>query len=478
MPDTPPLYHQLAEQLHALIRAGTLRAGERVPSVRRLARQQGVSISTVLQAYARLEASGAIEARPQSGYYVRATRGVLPEPQAEPALPPVRAHSLETSALADAVRIADANPAFLSLAGSQPAAAVFALDRVARALAASARADPGTLGRAREPAGTERLRRAVARRALDWGCRLDHRNLVITTGGTEAVQLALRAVTRPGDMVAVEAPGAERLLQALESLGLRALEIPAHPRSGLALEALELALSEYDVRAVLAMPSVSDPLGATMPDAGKRALVEMLAARSIALIEYNPSGDLAFGASPPRAAKGFDRTEGVLLCGDFSTTLAPGLGVGWIAPGRWGARVRTLKAAAGNGPDAHVESAVAELLLTRARDRELRALRLRFEAEVDAARALIAGSFPPGTRVTRPEGGFLLWVELPEPCDTVELFRRLLAQGIVIAPGPLFSAARRFRNCLRLSVGDLGAPRWRRALTEVGTVARRLLRPM
>lgn len=476
MADARPLYQQLAEQVHALIRAGTLRAGERVPSVRGLSRQQGVSISTVLQAYAQLEAAGAIEARPQSGYYVRATRALLAEPQAEPSLPPVRALSLETSALADAVRAADADPALLSFAGTLPAAAVFPLERVARALAAQARNAPASLGRLRAPAGSERLRRAVARRALDWGCRLDHRDLVITAGGGEALQLALRAVTRPGDMVAVEAPTSAGILQALESLGLRALEIPAHPRTGLALEALEVALSEYDVRAALVMPSVSDPLGATMPDSAKRALVALLAARGIPLIEDNPGGELAFGAVTPRAAKSFDRDEGVMLCGSLCGTLAPGLGVGWIAPGRWGARVRAMKSAAGDGPAAPIEAAAADLLLTRARDRELRALRLRFESNADTARASIADTFPQGTRVTRPDGGFQLWVELPTACDTVELFRQLLGQGIAIAPGPVFSAARRFRNCLRLSVGDLWEARHRRALADIGAGAKRLLR--
>jgi DNA-binding transcriptional MocR family regulator len=290
----------------------------------------------------------------------------------------------------------------------------------------------------------------------------------------EAINLCLRAVTKPGDLVALESPTYYGFLQILQSLGLRALEIPTHPRSGISLEALELALAEHPVKAVLVMPNVSNPIGASMSDASKKRLVELLAARNVPLIEDHIYADLAFGASAPRAAKAFDRGGNVMLCGSFSKTLSPGLKVGWIEPGRWRDRVRMLKFIASGGQNELMELAVAELLESGGYERSLRLLRRRFEAQVDAARGVIAESFPRGTRVTRPAGAYIVWVELPKGCDSVALFEALLERGITVAPGPMFSASQRYRNCIRLSLGQLWSPRHERALREVGRLAREL----
>jgi DNA-binding transcriptional MocR family regulator len=472
-----PLYHQVADQIHELIRAGTLRAGDRVPSVRRLSNQQRVSVSTVLQAYQRLEDIGVIEARPQSGYYVRRMPAAVQEPA--PSRPPRRALKVEVNNLAEAVLAYAADPNVIAFGSACPAPELFPLERVRRVLSSLARRDRDALGRYGLPPGTERLRRAVARRALEWGCRVDHRDLVTTTGCMEAINLCLRAVTRPGDLVALESPTYYGFLQILQSLGLRALEIPTHPRSGISLEALELALAEHPVKAVLVMPNVSNPIGASMSDASKKRLVELLAAKNVPLIEDHIYADLHFGSpsssSTARAAKAYDRAGNVMLCGSFSKTLAPGLKVGWIVPGRWRDQICMLKFVASGGQNELVELTVAEMLDSGGYERTLRQLRRRFEAQVDAARGVIAESFPRGTRVTRPSGGYILWVELPKSCDTVALFETLVERGIMIGPGPMFSASQRYRNCMRVSVGYAWTPRHERAMREVGRLARELV---
>ena len=470
MLDTAPLYHQVADQIHTLIRAGTLRAGERVPSVRRLSRQQGVSVATVLQAYQRLEDAGVIEARPQSGYYVK--RAARPVAEPAPSKPPQRARAVEVNALADVMMTAGQDPKMVSFGSACPTGDLFPLERIRRVLSSRARRDRYALGRYGLPPGSEALRRAIARRALEWGCRIDHRNLVITNGCMEALNLCLRAVTRPGDTVALESPTYYGFLQILQALGLKALEIPTHPRSGISLEALELALAAHDVKAVLVMPNVSNPVGATMSDPAKKRLVEMLAAKSVPLIEDHIYSELSFDAAARRAAKCFDRTGNVMLCSSFSKTLAPGLKAGFIEPGRWHDAIRTLKFVASGGNSEVVELTLAELLESGGYERSLRQLRRRCEQQVDAARGVIAESFPRGTRVTRPTGGFILWVELPKACDSIALFERLLERGISIAPGPMFSATQRYRNCMRVSVGYLWTERTEQALREVGKLAR------
>jgi DNA-binding transcriptional MocR family regulator len=476
MLESIPLYHQLADQIHELIRAGTLRAGDRVPSVRRLSNQQRVSVSTVLQAYQRLEDIGVIEARPQSGYYVRRLAATVQEP--EPSRPPKRALNVEVNDLTDAVLSYAGDPSVVAFGSACAAPEFFPLERVRRVLSSLARRDRNALGRYGLPPGTERLRRAVARRALEWGCRIDHRDLVTTTGCMEAINICLRAVTKPGDLVALESPTYYGFLQILQSLGLRALEIPTHPRSGISLEALELALAEHPVKAVLVMPNVSNPIGASMSDAAKKRLVELLAAKNVPLIEDHIYAELQFEAASSstfaRPAKAFDRSGNVMLCSSFSKTLSPGLKVGWVEPGKWRDRIRMLKFMASGGQNELVELAVAELLESGGYERSLRQLRRRFESQVDAARGVIAESFPRGTRVTRPSGAYIVWVELPKNCDSVAIFERLLERGITIAPGPMFSASQRYRNCMRLSIGQPWSERQERALREVGRLAQEL----
>jgi len=464
-----PLYHQVAEQIHGLVRAGTLRAGDRVPSVRRMSRQQGCSVSTVLQAYQRLEDIGVIEARPQSGYYVRRHPAAVPEPA--PSRPPRRALHVEVNELADAMLAHANDPQVVAFGSGCPSPDLFPLERVRRVLSSMARRDRDALGRYGLPPGTERLRRAVARRALEWGCRVDYRDIVTTSGCMEAINLCLRAVTRPGELVALESPTYYGFLQILQSLGLRALEIPTHPRSGISLEALELALAEHPVKAVLVMPNVSNPIGATMSDAAKRRLVELLARKGVPLIEDHIYADLYFGQAPCKAAKAYDRGGNVMLCGSFSKTLSPGLKAGWIVPGRWRDSIRMLKFVASGGQNELVELAIAELIESGGYERGLRGLRRRFESQVDAARGIIAEAFPRGTRVTRPSGGYILWLELPKNSDSVALFETLVDRGITIGPGPMFSASQRYRNCMRISVGSAWSPRQEQALREIGRLA-------
>jgi DNA-binding transcriptional MocR family regulator len=472
MLESTPLYHQLVEHIQALVRAGTLRAGDRVPSVRRLSQQQRVSVSTVLQAYQRLEDFGVIEARPQSGYYVKRSPAAVQEPAVS--RPPQRAFTVEVNELADAVLSYACDPKVVPFGSGCPAPELFQLERVRRVMSSVAMRNREALGSYGIPPGTPQLRRAVARRALQWGCRIDYRNLVTTHGCMEAINLSLRAVTKPGDLVALESPTYYGFLQILQMLGLRALEIPTHPRTGISLEALELALAEHPVKAVLVMPNVSNPIGASMSDPAKKRLVELLEAKGVPLIEDHIYADLNFDNPAPRAAKAFDRSGNVMLCGSFSKTLSPGLKVGWIEPGRWRDRVRMLKFVASGGHSELVELTVAELLESGGYERSLRQLRRRFETHVDTARGVIAESFPRGTRVTRPSGAYILWVELPKGSDSIALFERLLARGITIGPGPMFSASGRYRNCLRLSFGQAWSARHEKALREIGSLAREL----
>lgn len=466
------LYEQVAERLADAIAAGTLRPGDRLPSVRQLSLRERVSISTVLQAYLHLESLGLVETRPQSGHYVR--RRERPRPE-EPRVsrPTSTATPPSVGALVAHVYRAVRDERLVQLGAAVPAAELLPGPRLHRDLATLARQRPDALNYDMPP-GCLELRRQVARRALEWGCSLSPDDFITTCGATEAVSLSLSAVARPGDTVAVESPAYYGTLQAMESLGLRALELPSHPRHGLELDALEAALERRRVAAVLVVPSFSNPLGACMPEENRARLVAMLARREIPLIEDDIYGDLHHGPERPRTCKSFDREGLVLLCGSVSKTLAPGFRVGWVAPGRFHARVELLKFAHTGATPTLPQLAVARFLASGGYDKHLRTLRRRLASQVERMTEALCEHFPEGTRVSRPAGGSLLWVELPPTVDALLLHARALEAGISIAPGPIFSAQPRYAHHIRLNCGQAWSPRVEAALSTLGSLARSL----
>jgi DNA-binding transcriptional MocR family regulator len=326
------------------------------------------------------------------------------------------------------------------------------------------------------PPGCPALRRQIARRSLEWGCALDPDAIVTTSGAMEAMHVALRAVARAGDTIAIESPAYYGVLQLIESLEMKALEIPAHPRDGLSLDALAAALRETrGIRACLATPNFNNPLGSLMPDAAKRRLVRLLAAHDVPLIEDDIYGDLYFGDARPRVVKSFDRDGLVLLCSSFSKTLAPGYRVGWVAaPPRYRERVERLKFMHSVATATLPQLAIAEFLQAGGYDRHLRALRRKLADQVRRTADALAEHFPRGTRISRPAGGFVLWVELPAGTSALELHRRALAHGISVAPGPIFSAKSRFANFIRVNCGYPFTDATTRAVATLGRECARL----
>ena len=464
------LYLQIAESIATPIRAGTLARGERIPSVRELAGSRGVSIGTVLQAYRMLEDAQLIEARPRSGYFVAARPLSLPEP--ETSNPPTDSMAVDVSSLAARVMHLAHDPGYISFGAACPSADLFAEERVRRAVSRAVQRHRATLCRYTTGYGDESLRRAIARHALRMGCQVDARDIIVTNSCLESITLCLRAVTRPGDIVALESPTLFAFLEILENLHLRALEIPTHPRTGFSLEALQLAFDTQPIKAVLAVPTLSNPIGSSMPSADRQRLAQMMAERGIPLIEDVLYNDLAEQDEQRRAVRAFDATGHVMMCGSFSKTIAPGLRLGWVDAGRWGPKLVRMKESTSGSQTVILERALAELLTQPGIEAGYRQLRATIATRVDEARGLIAQYFPAGTRVTDPQGGFILWVELPHGIDSLALFQLCLAENIVIAPGKMFSVTNRFDHCIRLGLGGRWDAGHRGALQRVGELAK------
>lgn len=476
-PDTPDtLYLRIADAMARQIRTGTLPRGERIPSVRNLAHQHGVSQSTVVQAYRTLEDARLIEARPRSGYFVAARPPQLPEP--DTSRPPKRSVPVGISEMASKMMSLAHHPDHVSFGAACPDASLFAQERVRRAVSRATQRHRSTLCQYPFGAGDESLRKAIARHALRMGCHVDADDVIVTSSCLDSITLCLRTVTRPGDVVALESPTYYGFLEILESLGLRALEIPTHPRTGLSLDALQLALDTQPVKAILAVPTLSNPLGSSMPLSERKRLAQMVSRHQVPLIEDVLYNDLCEEDDRRRAVQSFDASGQVMLCGSFSKTIAPGIRLGWIAaPGHAERlqRLQRLKAATSGSETVMLQRALADLLTQPGIEAGYRQLRAVVAARMDEARAVISRHFPKGTRMTSPSGGYILWLELPGEVDTIALFEACLDERICIAPGGLFSASKRFRHCMRLGLGGKWGEAERRALARVGQLAAGLM---
>lgn len=465
-------YEQLAELLAADIRSGRLAPGTRLPSIRKTTAQHGISASTAFQAYYRLEEKGLVRARERSGYYVT---GHAAHTLAEPARLPATARApaaVDISTLVFSVLQSLQDPAIVPFGSAFPGPALFPLRRLARSLSATARGIQPWDTIAGMPPGHAGLRQQIAMRYLGMGMAQPAEELIVTNGALEALNLCLSAVAGPGDLVAIESPGFYAGLQALERLQMQAIEIPVHAREGMDLGALEQALARHAVKACWFMTSFQNPMGTSMAEEKKRALVALLARHGVPLIEDDVYGELHFGQRYPLPAKAFDREGLVMHCSSFSKTLAPGYRIGWVSPGRFGARIEQLKLMTTLSASLPAQAALADYLQFGGYDRHLRKLRHALEAQRALMLHAIARHFPADVRVSRPDGGYFLWVAFARGFDTLLLHQRALAQGISLAPGPMFSARRGYRNCIRLNYGHPWEPRFDAAMEILGTLAR------
>lgn len=467
------LYVNLAELLGTRIEQGFYRPGDRLPSVRALSVEHGVSLSTVQQAYRMLEDSGLAMPKPKSGYFVPVGRA-LPELPAigRPAQRPV-----DISQWDQVLELIRAVPRkdVVQLGRGMPDITSPTMKPLLRNLARISRRQdmPGLYYD--NIHGTLELREQIARLMLASGSQLTANDLVVTTGCHEALSTSIRAICEPGDIVAVDSPSFHGAMQTLKGLNMKALEIPTDPLTGISLDALELALEQWPIKVIQLTPNCNNPLGYIMPESRKRALLSLAQRFDVAIIEDDVYGELAYNYPRPRTIKSFDEDGRVLLCSSFSKTLAPGLRIGWVAPGRYLERVLHMKYICTGSTAPQPQIAIAEFLKAGHFEPHLRRMRTQYQRNRDMMIDWVSRYFPAGTRASRPQGSFMLWVELPDGFDTLKLNRALHDQGVQIAVGSIFSASGKYRNCLRMNYAAKPTPQIEEAVRKVGAAAIKLL---
>jgi DNA-binding transcriptional MocR family regulator len=446
-------YIEVADRIENLIEKKILRVGDKLLSVRALSKEQGISLSTAFQAYYSLESKGLIEARPQSGYYVKFSREhILDLPKT--CQPPDDAIPVSVDDMINSVYVDLNSEKLLNFSMGAPAVELLPAAKLNKAVMHVLRESKTSCLNYEHIQGNEELRKQIVRQAFNWGGTPDKDDIIVTAGAVEALSLCVKAITKPGDAIAIESPTYFAIFQVMESHGLKVVEIPTDPVTGVDLDYLETAIPRFDIKACLFVNNFNNPLGSCMPDENKKRLVDMLAKKEIPLIEDDIYGELYFGKTRPKTCKTFDKKGLVLHCASFSKSLAPGYRIGWTIPGRFKEKVLRLKRMHTVSTNTLTQAAVANFLSNGRYELHLRHLRKTLHTQSLKYVQAVSEYFPDDTRITRPQGAFTLWIEMNKKINGYKLHKRALKHNIGIAPGQIFSSQGRFENCFRISYGQ------------------------
>jgi len=471
-------YETVRASLLEMIASGALGPGDKAPSLRRLATAMRVSLSTASQAYSRLESEGVLEARPKSGFFIRGGRASLPIPGAGER--PAPGHAADPAPInrAELIQKVLGNMSrrdTLPLGVARTAENLLPLAQLNRILGQVLRDEGERVGFYGPVEGHEPLRRQIALRMMEAGAECGVADTLVTAGAMEALHIALRCVARAGDTVVIPTPSYYCFLHMLENMGLRVVEVPSRPGVGVNPSDIAQAVDRFRVAACVLTPNFNNPDGALMPEEAKAETVALLAARGVPLIEDDVYGDMHFGPERPKCCRAYDKSGLVLHCSSFSKTISPGYRVGWLLPGRFMDKALEIKATINVSTATPTQMAVAEYLRSGHYHRHLKRLRPAVKAHMEAMYALVGRHFPEGTRATRPQGGSVMWLELPGGVDTVAFMNKALEHDITVAPGAIFSSQDRFGDCLRVSYCIPDARRVEAAVALLGSLARDMM---
>lgn len=465
------LYLGLANRFERMIEDDVLKIGDKLPSVRSLSKEQGVSISTAYQAYVELEKKGLIEARPKSGYYVRfSPKHSRKTPKGQTLF--IQEEVLGVEEMIKQVYGNLTHEETIAFSVNMPAAELLPTSKLKKSVTEVMRKLPAESLLYGEVEGSIRLRKQIARLAFNSGISAAADDVIVTAGCLEAVKLAVTALTKPGDAVAIESPNFFGITKAIKELNREIIELPTDPITGINLEIFAQWIPERNIKACIVVSNFSNPLGAVIPDLQKQSLVELTDKHEVILIENDIYGELHFGQKRPAVCKAFDPNNSVVLCSSVSKNLAPGYRVGWIIPGKHYTKVN--KALTHQTVSSLAQEVVAHFLENSRYELHMRGLRKKLHTQCLKYLQAIHMYFPASVKVSQPRGGFVLWLELSEGINTFEVFKRAIQEHISIAPGQLFSLQADYSQFLRISFGMPFTARIEQALKRLGQIVKEL----
>ena len=440
-------YQAIAEDIEISITSGVYRAGNKLPSIRKLVSKFKVSKNTVINALRLLERKSLIEARPKSGFIVKRLSRSIP-----PATPIFERIQPTRISIPELLQEVIAKGAAFDIKPSEPDEPEHNLvSKLTRQIHQAMRTHSTrkTLYYD-DPSGHEPLRFQIAQHYANMAIPLSESDVCITAGCQHALLLSLMATCQPGDNVVIESPGFYGVIQLLDELGLNAIEVPCNSVSGLDIDVLATVASKFDVRACVVTPAFSTPTGACMPDDAKSQLLSIAENHDFAVIEDDIYGDLGFQFRP-KPIKYFDQSNRVIHCSSFSKSLSRDLRTGWIIGSRWHKKIQRLKLVTHLAGSQSVQAGISEFMASGNFSRLLRHKVTQLELQRNDLMGVIHSNFGSQSRFTCPQGGLSLWLELPKRQDAMSLYRKAMVMDIVLTPGALFTSHNDFSHFLRLS---------------------------
>lgn len=470
------IYLQVAEGLEKMIADDVLKIGDKLPSVRVLSDEYGISMGTAFQAYYHLEGKGLIESRPKSGYYVRFSQKRFRE-LPKMLQPDSLSHDVSVKEMIASIYsdIASYDEKVINFALAVPHLSLLPAAKLNKSVMAALRSSKDHCINYEHTLGNKELRKQIAKLSFNWGGKIKPDEIIVTSGCLEAITMCLRAVTQPGDTVAVESPNYFGIFQAIESMGLKVVEISSCFITGLDLDCLQQVIKKYPIRACVVIPNFNNPLGGCMPDENKKRLVEILTESNIPLIEDDIYGELYFGRNRPRTCKYYDTKGIVMHCASLSKSLTPGYRIGWTIPGKFFDQVKQVKRIHNISSPALTQAAMAHFLQNGRYEYHLKNLRKALYTQSLRYMQAIIEYFPEDTKVSRPQGGFVLWVQLNKKINAFKLRTEAMKHNISVVPGKIFSVSCNYSNCLRISFGKPWDDDADYGLMTVGKLIRKML---
>ena len=453
---------EVVDTVRRRIASRALQPGEKLPSIRGLAATMRVSPSTVVTAYDRLAADGVIHARRGSGFYVSDVIQPLSLAQSGPRLDrAVDPFWVSRQSL-------DAGPETMKPGCGWLPADWMPHAAMRRAVRGLARSDDalltdygGTLG----PAG---LRRLLARQLADEGVTASPDQILLTASGTQGIDLICRFLLRPGDAVVVDDPCYFNFQALLRAHQAKVIGVPLTP-AGPDIAAFEAAIAEHRPRLYIANSALQNPTGATMSPQTAHRLLNLAAAHDMVIVE-----DDIFAAFEPDLSARFAALDGlarVIRIGSFSKTLSASVRCGYIAArADWIEALVDLQVATNFGGPSPVAAEIIHSALSDGSYRKhMQALRTRLaKARRETAARLETLGITPWLM---PRGGFYLWCRLPQGIDAGDFARAALGEGMVLAPGNVFSVSQGMAGFMRFNVSQMGGPEIYPALERALKVA-------
>jgi len=445
---------QVADGLEKMISEDVLKIGDKLPSVRLLSEEYGISMGTAFQAYYHLEGKGLIESRPKSGYYVRFNQKRFRD-LPRPIQPDVLSHEVSVKEMIASIfsDIGTTNKKLINFALATPDTSLLPTGKINKSVTHVLRNYKDHCISYEHTQGNLELRKQISKLTFNWGGKSEPEEIIVTSGCLEAITMCLRAVTNPGDTVAVESPNYFGIYQSIESLGLKVVEISSSAVTGIDLECLQRVLKKVKVKAVVVTPNFNNPSGSCMPDENKKTLVEMITRYNIPLIEDDIYGELYFGKQRPRTCKYYDTRGLVMHCSSLSKSLAPGYRIGWAIPGKFVEEVKLCKRMNNISSPTITQAAMAHYLQFGRYEYHLRNMRKALHTQCLRYMQGIIEYLPEDCKVSRPQGGMVLWVQLNKKINAFKLRTEAMKQHISVVPGKIFSANCGYDNFIRLSFG-------------------------